>query len=99
LHLWPSFPLGTVAANAGPIMAASDHFGLKITGSGSHAAMPHLAVDAVVIAAQVVTALQTLVAREVNPVELSVVTIGRIDAGTAFNAIPERRRLPEPSAL
>jgi len=93
LHLWPGLPFGKVATKAGPIMAAADAFEMEIRGSGGHGAMPHLAADAVVIAAQVVTALQTVVSREVNPVEPAVLTVGEIGAGTAFNIIPEKARL------
>jgi amidohydrolase len=93
VHLWPGLPFGKVATKAGPIMAAADAFEMEIVGSGGHGAMPHLAADAVVIAAQVVTALQTVVSREVDPVEPAVLTVGEIGAGTAFNIIPEKARL------
>ncbi|MDQ3865130.1 MAG: M20 family metallopeptidase [Actinomycetota bacterium] len=93
LHLWPGLPFGKVATKAGPIMAAADAFEMEIRGSGAHGAMPHLAADAVVIAAQVVTALQILVSREIDPVEPAVLTVGKIGAGTAFNIIPEKARL------
>jgi hippurate hydrolase len=93
LHLWPGLPFGKMATKAGPIMAAADAFEMEIRGSGGHGAMPHLAADAVVIAAQVVTALQTVVSREVDPVEPAVLTVGEIGAGTAFNIIPEKARL------
>ena len=93
LHLWPGLPFGKVATKAGPIMAAADAFEMEIKGSGSHGAMPHLSADAIVIAAQVVTALQTVVSREVDPVEPAVLTVGEIGAGTAFNIIPEKARL------
>jgi hippurate hydrolase len=93
LHLWPGLPFGKVATKAGPIMAAADAFEMEIKGSGGHGAMPHLAADAVVISAHVVTALQTVVSREVDPVEPAVLTVGEIGAGTAFNIIPEKARL------
>ena len=93
LHLWPGLPFGTAATKAGPIMAAADGFEMKIRGTGGHGAFPHLATDAVAMAAQIVTALQTLVSREVDPVEPAVVTVGEIGAGTAFNIIPETARL------
>src|ERR687894_68456 len=93
LHLWPGLPFGTVATKAGPIMAAADAFEMEVRGTGGHGAMPHLSADAVVIAAQVVTALQTVVAREVDPVEPAVLTVGEIGAGTAFNIIPEKARI------
>ena len=93
LHLWPGLPFGTAATKAGPIMAAADAFEMTIRGSGGHGAFPHLATDAVAMAAQIVTALQTLVSREVDPVEPAVLTVGEIGAGTAFNIIPETARL------
>lgn len=93
LHLWPGLPLGTVATKAGPIMAAADAFEMEILGTGGHGAMPHLSSDAIVIAAHVVTALQTVVSREVDPVEPAVLTVGEIGAGTAFNVIPEKARI------
>ena len=93
LHLWPGLPFGTVATKAGPIMAAADAFEMEVRGTGGHGAMPHLSADAVVISAHVVTALQTVVSREVDPVEPAVLTVGEIGAGTAFNIIPEKARL------
>ena len=93
LHLWPGFPLGTAATKAGPIMAAADAFEMTIRGSGGHGAFPHLTADAITMAAQIVTALQTVVSREVDPVEPAVVTVGEIGAGSAFNIIPEKARL------
>jgi len=93
LHLWPGLPFGTAATKAGPIMAAADAFEMIVKGSGGHGAMPHLTADAIVIAAQIVTALQTVVSREVDPVEPAVLTVGEIGAGSAFNIIPETARL------
>ena len=110
LHLWPGLPFGTAATKEGPIMAAADGFEIEIRGSGGHGAMPHLTADAIAMAAQIVTALQTVVSREVDPVEPAVLTVGEIRAGSAFNVIPEtawlggtvrtlnedlRRRMPE----
>ena len=77
LHLWPGLPFGKVATKAGPIMAAADAFEMEVKAKGSHGAMPHLGSDAIAIAAQVVTALQTIVSREVDPVEPAVLTVGR----------------------
>ncbi len=93
LHLWPGLAFGTAATKAGAIMAAADAFEIKIKGSGGHGAMPHLTADAVAMAAQVVTALQTVVSREVDPVQPAVLTVGEIGAGSAFNIIPETARL------
>ena len=93
LHLWPGLPFGTAATKAGPIMAAADGFEMKIRGRGGHGAFPHQTTDAIAMAAQIVTALQTVVSREVDPVEPAVLTVGEIGAGTAFNIIPETARL------
>jgi hippurate hydrolase len=93
LHLWPGLPFGKAATKGGPIMAAADAFEMTVKGSGGHGAMPHLTTDAVVIAAQIVMVLQTIVAREVDPVEPAVLTVGEIGAGSAFNIIPETARL------
>ncbi|MDP8948714.1 MAG: M20 family metallopeptidase [Actinomycetota bacterium] len=93
LHLWPGLPFGTAATKAGPIMAAADSFEMTVRGSGGHGAMPHLTADAIAMSAQIVTALQTVVSREVDPVEPAVLTVGEIGAGSAFNIIPETARL------
>ena len=93
LHLWPGLPFGTAATKAGPIMAAADAFEMTVRGTGGHGAFPHQTADAIAMAAQIVTALQTLVSREVDPVEPAVVTVGEIEAGSAFNIIPETARL------
>lgn len=93
LHLWPGLEFGVAATKAGPIMAAADAFEIEIKGAGGHGAMPHLTSDAVAIAAHVVTALQTVVSREVDPIQPAVVTVGEIAAGYAFNIIPETARL------
>ncbi|HEX2182752.1 MAG TPA: M20 family metallopeptidase [Rubrobacteraceae bacterium] len=93
LHLWPGLPFGKAATKAGPIMAAADAFEMTVRGTGGHGAMPHLSADAIAMAAQIVTALQTVVSREVDPVEPAVLTVGEIGAGTAYNIIPETARL------
>jgi hippurate hydrolase len=93
LHLWPGLPFGRAATKAGPIMAAADAFEMTVMGAGGHGAMPHLTADAIAMAAQIVTALQTVVSREVDPVEPAVLTVGEIGAGTAYNIIPETARL------
>ena len=93
LHLWPGLPLGTAATKPGPIMAAADAFEMTVKTGGGHGAMPHLSVDAIAVAAQIFTALQTIVSREVDPVQPAVLTVGEIEAGTAFNIIPGEARL------
>ncbi|MBK6431916.1 MAG: amidohydrolase [Anaerolineae bacterium] len=87
LHLWNQLAFGQVAIQAGPLLAAADEFSLTIIGRGSHGAMPHEGIDAVVVAAQVVMALQTIVSRLVDPTETAVLTIGTIHGGQAFNVL------------
>jgi amidohydrolase len=87
LHVWAGLPTGQVSVRSGAMMASADWFTLIVRGKGGHGAMPDLTVDAVVIAAQIVTALQTLVSRETSPRAPVVVTLGSIHGGTAFNII------------
>lgn len=93
LHIYNQLPLGWVTAGAGPVMAAAERFQCRVTGRGGHGAMPHQTVDAVVVASQIVTALQTVVSRNVNPAEMAVVSVGSIHAGSAFNIIAEQAEL------
>lgn len=93
LHGWPRMPLGSVGTRSGPLMASTDDFDVRIIGKGGHAAMPHLATDPIVAASAIVTALQTLASRSVNPCDAGVVTVGQFKAGTANNIIPESARL------
>ncbi len=88
LHGWPELEVGQIGIRVGPMMASADTFTLKILGSPAHAAMPHLSVDPIVVGAQIVMALQTLVSRETSPTDPVVVTIAQFHAGTAFNIIP-----------
>lgn len=87
LHVWAGLPTGQVSVRSGAMMASADGFTLTVRGKGGHGAMPDLTVDAVVIAAQIVTALQTLVSRETSPRAPVVLTLGSIHGGTAFNII------------
>jgi amidohydrolase len=93
LHVWNNMPVGTAGIYAGPMMAAVDEFELVVTGRGGHGAMPHQTVDAIVCAAQIVTALQTVVSRNVAPLDSAVVTVGKFIAGTAFNIISDTATL------
>lgn len=94
LHLNSQLPAGMVGVRPGPSMAAADAFTLTVRGKGTHAAMPHMGVDTVVIASHIVLALQTLVSRETDPVNTSVVTIATVTAGEgAHNIIPETAEL------
>ena len=92
-HVWQSLPVGRVAAVDGPALAAVDEIHITVRGEGAHAATPHRGVDPIVVAAHLVTALQTLVSRNTDPMETAVVTIGKIEGGTAFNIIPESVQL------
>ncbi len=87
LHLWNNLPLGEVGVRSGPLMAAVGEFSCTIFGKGGHGAIPQQTVDTVVISAQIVNALQTIVARNIDPLESAVVTIGQLHAGTTFNVI------------
>jgi hippurate hydrolase len=89
LHNWPDLPAGHVAIRPGPIMAAADEFKVTLKARGGHAAMPHKCNDPVVLAAQLVTAFQTLVSRRADPLDAAVVSVTQIHAGSAFNVIPE----------
>jgi amidohydrolase len=89
LHVWQDLDLGTVGVTPGPFMAAVDEFEVTVTGKGSHAAMPHFSLDPVVCLAHIITALQTIASRTVNPLLEVVVSVTQVKAGTAFNIIPE----------
>jgi amidohydrolase len=88
LHGWPDVALGRVVTRPGPLLAATDDFVVRVRGTGGHAAYPHQTADPIVTAAQIITALQTVVSRNVSPTDPVVLTIGRIGGGTANNIIP-----------
>jgi amidohydrolase len=88
VHVWNNLPLGTIAAPPGPMMAAEDGWTCLVQGKGGHGALPHQVVDPIVASAQMVTALQTVVSRNVDPLEAAVVSVGKIQGGNAFNVIP-----------
>ncbi|MFI8576523.1 M20 family metallopeptidase [Rossellomorea aquimaris] len=92
-HLWSSEPLGKILYRTGPIMAAADRFEVVIKGSGGHGAQPHKTKDSIVIGAQVVSELQQIVSRRVNPIDPAVVTIGSFMADNAFNVIADSAKL------
>jgi amidohydrolase len=93
MHNWPGMPLGSFAMRVGPTMAAADRFKVTIAGRGGHAAMPHQCRDPLVAAAQIVLALQTIVARNVDPVQRAVVSVTQVHGGDTFNVIPETAML------
>ncbi|MBM0741530.1 amidohydrolase [Phormidium sp. CLA17] len=93
LHLWNQLPLGTVGVRTGALMAAVECFDCVIQGKGGHGAIPQQTVDSVVVGAQVVNALQAIVARNVNPIDSAVVTVGEFHAGTAHNVIADSAKM------
>lgn len=93
MHNLPGLAIGRFALRPGPIMAASDVFDVTVKGKGSHAAMPHLGVDPVLAGAAIVTGLQSIASRLVDPLDACVVSVTRFEAGSARNAIPDSARL------
>ncbi|MEC0267809.1 amidohydrolase [Paenibacillus anseongense] len=90
MHNKPDLPVGTIGIRPGALMAAADGFLVELEGVGSHAAVPEASVDPVVAAAYLVTALQSIVSRNVSPLESAVVSVTRLHTGTAWNIIPEK---------
>jgi hippurate hydrolase len=93
LHGWPGLPEGVLTAVPGPAMAAADWFSIVVKGRGGHGAKPHTTIDPVVTAAQVITGLQTIVSRNVDPSQPAVISVCTIQGGKASNVIPEQVRL------
>ena len=93
LHLWSRLPLNHVVVQSGPLWAAADGFDLVVQGKGGHGAMPHETVDAIYIASEIVVALQSIVARNLNPSETGVISVGTFASGTASNVIASEATL------
>lgn len=93
LHTNPNFAPGQIAVKSGPLMACTVEFDIEIIGKGGHAAAPHTTIDPIVIAAQVIQQFQTISSRSLDPTEPSVLTVGKIQAGSAHNIIPEKASL------
>ncbi|HMR98501.1 MAG TPA: amidohydrolase [Anaerolineales bacterium] len=93
LHLWNYYPFGWIHVAKGPVMAGGELFIVKLTGKGGHGAIPESAVDPVVAAAQIITAIQTIVSRNASPLRPAVVSVTSIHSGTAFNIIPQTAEL------
>jgi len=93
LHLWNTLPVGQIGLSSGPVMAGAAIFEVTITGRGGHGASPHETRDPLLAAAQVVTALQSIVSRNVNPLDSAVVSVTSFNSGTAFNVIPPEAHL------
>ena len=89
LHVWNYQPSGTVGVKSGPVMAAADMFTITIKGKGGHGAAPQGTIDAVVVASHLIQSLQTIVSRNTNPLESTVITIGKINGGSNFNIIAD----------
>ncbi len=92
-HLWNQAPVGYVGVNQSTVFAGADLFEITVKGHGGHGAMPHLTVDPVVAAANIINACQTVVAREISPQEMGVVTFGSVQGGSAGNVIADEVRL------
>ena len=88
LHNWPGFQAGQFAASPGPVMASSNEFKITVHGKGGHAAMPHNALDPVPVACQLVQSFQTIISRNVKPIDAGVISVSMIHAGSATNVIP-----------
>ncbi len=93
LHIMPNAPHGVIGGRAGPLMAAADELRIVVTGRGGHASMPHDTVDPVPVACEIVMAIQTMVARRYSVFDPVVVTIAKVEAGSAHNVIPDTARL------
>lgn len=93
MHIYPDIPLGTIALREGGIMASCDDFEIVIRGRGGHAAIPHQVRDPIIAAAHVIVALQSIVSRNVHPLESLVVSVTAVHAGTAFNVVPDEVQL------
>ena len=88
LHNWPGLPVGLFAVSPGPVMASSNEFRITVRGKGAHAAMPHMGIDPVPVAAAMVQSFQTIVTRNNKPVDAAVISVTMINAGEATNVIP-----------
>lgn len=88
-HVWPGLPAGQVGVIDGAIMGNSDRFHVTIHGAGGHASMPHQTIDAIVIANQVMSAIQTIISRNANPMDSGVITIGKISGGYRYNVVAD----------
>ncbi len=93
LHVWGTLPSGVICYRPGPMMTTNMVANLEIEGVGGHGAMPHTCVDPIIIACQIVNAWQTIVSREVNPLDMSVLTVGKIESEGSWNIIPDKASL------
>jgi hippurate hydrolase len=89
MHNWPGMPVGQIGMRKGPIMASYDIFEAKVTGRGSHGAMPHEGIDPILVAAHIITNLQTIASRNADPLQSVVVSVTQVHGGDAYNVIPQ----------
>lgn len=92
-HVMSNLPVGEIGVREGYTMASYDAFEVDIHGKGSHAAMPHLGVDPIIVGSQLVSNLQTIISRQINPIKPAVITVGSIQSGQTFNVIPDTARI------
>lgn len=92
-HVWPNIDAGKIGIKTGSLMAASDNFKIVIHGKGGHGGQPHKCIDPIAIACEIYMAFQTIISRKVDPTEPAVITIGKFNAGSAHNIIPEKAEL------
>ena len=90
LHNWPELPLGQFALNTGPMMAAVDEFDIIVKGKGGHAAIPQLTIDPIVISSHIILSLQSIISRFIDPVDPALISITKINGGTAYNVIDDQ---------
>lgn len=93
LHLWQGLEKGKIGLTHGPMMASIDDFEIMIQGYGGHGSMPHETVDPIYVATHVIQSLQSIISRNLNPIDSGVITVGKIEAGTTYNIIPDTAKL------
>lgn len=93
IHLWSPLPYGTIGVCSGQMLASADQFEIEIFGRGGHGGLPHEAIDSIVVASQIVVQLQSIISRQIDPLQSGVISIGKIEGGENFNAIADQCRL------
>lgn len=93
LHNWPELPIGKFGVSSGPMMAAVDEFDIIVKGKGGHAAIPDLTIDPIIIASQIINAIQTIISRVTSPIDKALISITKIKAGSAYNVISDEAYL------
>lgn len=93
IHLWQGLEKGKIGLTHGPMMGSIDDFEITIQGSGGHGSMPHETIDPIYVASQVIHSFQSIIGRNLNPIDAGVITVGKMEAGTTYNIIPETARM------